>query len=207
MVMPDALDPDLRLPAFAPGMRIGLLGGSFDPPHEGHLAVSQAGLRSLRLDQVWWLVSPHNPLKPNAPANLPGRIAAARAIIDDRRVKVTGVEAALGAVYTADTLRRLLPRLGGVAAVWMMGADNLAGFHRWRDWQAIAGTLPIAVFNRPGWALGSLASPAAIALRRWRLAEGDAARLAAVPPPAWIFLHSPSVTLSSTELRQGRSTS
>src|SRR5687768_8744959 len=103
-----SIDPDLRLPAFTPRMRIGLFGGSFDPPHEGHLAVSRVALRALRLDQVWWLVSPHNPLKPNAPANLVGRLASARAIIRDPRIRVTGFEATLGSVYTADTLRRLL---------------------------------------------------------------------------------------------------
>jgi nicotinate-nucleotide adenylyltransferase len=188
-------------------MRIGLLGGSFDPPHDGHVAISEAALRALRLAQVWWLVSPHNPLKPAAPGNLSGRIEAARALIRDRRIKVTGVEAALGSVYTADTLRRLLPRLRGTRPVWMMGADNLAGFHRWRDWPAIAASLPVAVFNRPGWALSSLAAPAARALRPWRLAEGDAPLLAITPPPAWIFLHSPSVALSSTLLREARSTS
>jgi nicotinate-nucleotide adenylyltransferase len=200
-------DADLRLPAFAAGTRIGLFGGSFDPPHAGHIAVSEVALRAFRLDQVWWLVSPHNPLKPNAPGDLAARIAAARALIRDHRIKVTGVEAALGSVYTAETLKRLIPRLGGVQAVWMMGADNLASFHRWRDWQAIAASLPMAVFNRPGWALRALSSPAARALQAWRLDRSDAALLAASAPPAWVFLPSPAVTASSTALRTGRSKS
>jgi nicotinate-nucleotide adenylyltransferase len=205
--VPTFTHPDLRLPAFTQGMRIGLLGGSFDPPHAGHVALSQAALRALGLDQVWWLVSPHNPLKPNAPSDLPARIAAARALVTDRRIKVTGVEAALGSVYTADTLRRLLPRLRGLAPVWLMGADNLASFHRWQDWQAIAASVPITVFNRPGWALRSLAAPAALALRAWRLDPSDAGALAGTPPPAWVFLHSPSISVSSTALRQARSAS
>ena len=104
-------NPPLRLPAFISGMRIGLLGGSFDPPHAGHVAISEAALRALRLDHVWWLVSPHNPLKPTAPADLHARVAAARALTAHRRIEVTGIEAALGSVYTAETLRRLLPRL------------------------------------------------------------------------------------------------
>ena len=142
-----------RLPPVRPGMRIGLFGGSFDPPHDGHRAVSLEALKRLGLDQVWWLVSPQNPLKPHAPADLGRRIAAARALANHPRIKVTGIEASLGTTYTADTLRKLQERLPGVRLVWMMGADNLASFHRWRDWQGIAADVPIAVFNRPGLAL------------------------------------------------------
>ena len=182
-------------------MRIGLFGGSFDPPHAGHLAVSRAALAALRLQQVWWLVSPHNPLKPHAPGELGARIAAARALVGTGRIKVTGVEASLATVYTAETLQRLLPRLPGVSCVWMMGADNLASFHLWRDWRSIAASLPIAVFNRPGWSLKALASPAAQTLRRWRIDPRDATELAATPPPAWVFLPWPSVPASSTEIR------
>jgi nicotinate-nucleotide adenylyltransferase len=216
--MPQSYDPDLRLPAFVPGMRIGLLGGSFDPAHEGHLAISEAALKALRLDQVWWLVSPHNPLKPRAPGALGARIAAARQVSAHRRIKVTGVEAAFGKpeinrgsglvsgqqtkVYTAETLARLLPRLPGVRAVWLMGADNLATFHLWRDWRSIAASLPIAVFNRPGWAGPALSSLAAFALRRWRLDPRDAALLPLIPPPAWTFLPFPSIGASSTAIRQ-----
>lgn len=195
----------MRLPPFAPGMAIGLFGGSFDPPHAGHVEVSLEALRALRLDRVWWLVSPQNPLKPNAPSSdLARRIAAARALIRSPRIAVTGIEAALGTNYTAETLRRLLPRLPGVDCVWMMGADNLAGFHRWRDWEAIAASLPMAIFNRPGAAMAALASPAAHALARFRLDPADAGRLARTPPPAWVFLPSPTVAISSTELRARR---
>jgi nicotinate-nucleotide adenylyltransferase len=200
-------DPSLaRLPAVRPGQRIGLFGGSFDPPHAGHRAVSLEGLKRLRLDAVWWLVSPQNPLKPHAPAGLARRIAAARALAGDPRIKVTGVEASLGTTYTAETLRRLQARLPGVKLVWMMGADNLASFHRWRDWDGIASAVPIAVFNRPGLALGALAGPTARTFARYRIRERDAARLADMDPPAWVFLPSPHVPLSSTALRaQGKS--
>jgi nicotinate-nucleotide adenylyltransferase len=198
---------DTRLPPFRPGMRIGLFGGSFDPPHAGHLAVSRVALGVLALDAIWWLVSPGNPLKPRSPDGLHNRIAAARAMISAPAIAVTGIEAALGTRYTAETLVRLLPRLHGVDCVWMMGADNLASFHRWRGWREIAATLPIAVFNRPGLALAALASPAALSLRRWRIDPRHAGQLAGSWPPAWVFLPTPHVPLSSTELRAARGTS
>ena len=186
-------------------MRIGLFGGSFDPAHDGHLRVSLEALKRLRLDQVWWLVSPQNPLKPNAPSNdLARRIAAAEAAARHPRIRVTGVEAEFGTTYSAETLARLLPRLTGAFPVWMMGADNLASFHRWRDWQRIAATLPIAVFNRPGDALRALSSPAAKALAPFRLDARDAPLLATMPAPAWVFLPSPHIDISSTALRGRR---
>ena len=195
---------DLRLPPSYPGMRVGFFGGTFDPPHSGHVEVSRVALRALALNQVWWLVSPHNPLKRDAPsADLARRIRAARFITNDPRIKVTGVEAALGTTYTAETLARLLPRLPGVDCVWMMGADNLASFTHWRDWRAIAEGLPIAVFNRPGSALRALASPAARTLWRFRRDPTEAAGLAGSRPPAWVFLPSPHVAISSTAIRAG----
>ncbi len=198
--------PVVSLPPFWPGMRIGLFGGSFDPAHDGHRRVSLEALKRLHLDQVWWLVSPQNPLKPNAPSSdLARRIAAAEAVARHPRIRVTGIEAALGTTYSAETLARLLPRLTGALPVWMMGADNLASFHRWRDWQRIAATLPIAVFNRPGDTLGALAAPAAKALARFRLAARDAPALAAAPAPAWVFLPAPHIDISSTALRRGAS--
>jgi nicotinate-nucleotide adenylyltransferase len=197
---------DLRLPAIHPGLRVGLFGGSFDPPHAGHVEVSRVALRALALDEVWWLVSPHNPLKRHAPSSdIHRRIAAARALVSDPRIKVTGIEALLGTTNNAEKLARLMTRLPGVACVWMMGADNLASFHRWRDWRAIAARLPIAVFNRPGAALRALSSPVARTLWRDRRDPSDAAGLAGSRPPAWVFLPSPHVSLSSTELRAGRS--
>jgi nicotinate-nucleotide adenylyltransferase len=195
----------MGLPFWLPGMRIGILGGSFDPPHDGHRQVSLVALKTLRLDQVWWLVSPQNPLKANTPSqDLIARIRAAEAVARHPRIRVTGIEAVLGTTYTAETLRKLLPRLGGARLVWMMGADNLASFHRWRDWPAIAASLPIAVFNRPGSALAALAGPAAKALARNRIPEREAANLADAAPPAWVFLSRPHIPISSTELRRAR---
>jgi len=197
--------PAFRLPLWMPGMRIGLLGGSFDPPHAGHRQLSLVALKTLRLDQVWWLVSPRNPLKRDAPSeNLAERIDAAEAVARHPRIRVTGIEVALGTTYTADTLRKLLPRLPGAELVWMMGADNLASFHLWRDWQAIAASVPITVFNRPGSALSALASPTAAALAARRIPERAAASLAGRAPPAWVFLSRPHIQISSTELRQAR---
>ncbi len=196
---------DVRLPAFRAGMRIGLFGGSFDPPHAGHVQVSLVALRALKLDQVWWLVSPQTPLKAHSPTDgLSQRIAAARMLAIDPRIRVTGVEATLGTTYTAETIARLKPRLRGVHLVWMMGADNLATFHRWRDWQGIAAMVPIAIFNRPGTAFAALASPAARTLARYRREPRDAATLPGSRPPAWVFLPSPHVAISSTELRAAR---
>ena len=197
-------DP-FRLPLFSPGMRIGLFGGSFDPPHDGHRQVSLAALSLLGLDEVWWLVSPQNPLKPHAPSsNLARRIAQARICANHPQIKVTGIEASLGTSYTAETLKRLLPLMYSTRPVWMMGADNLAGFHHWRDWRRIAAMLPFAVFNRPGLAMKALASPAAKALSKSRIAARYARSLADHPPPAWVFLPAPHVPLSSTEIRAKR---
>ncbi len=195
---------DLALPPHWPGLKVGLFGGTFDPPHAGHLAVSDIALRQLGLDRVWWLVAPQNPLKPHAPSNdLARRIAAARALTRHPRVHVTGVEQALGTRTTAAALGRLLPRLAGVWPVWMMGADSLAGFHRWEAWYSIAARVPIAVFNRPGLALSALASPAAKRLASARIPARDSANLPSLPPPAWVFLPAPHVPLSSTALRAG----
>ena len=149
-------------------------------------------------------MSPQNPLKPHAPADLERRIVTARALVGDPRIKVTGIEALLGTTYTAETLRRLRLRLPGVRLVWMMGADNLATFHRWRNWEGIADMVPMAIFNRPGQALRALASPAARTLAASRIRECDAGRLAGMTPPAWVFLASPHVPLSSTQLRLKR---
>ncbi len=195
--------PALRLPLALPGQRIGLFGGSFDPPHQGHLMLSLMAIRRLKLDRVWWLVTPGNPLKEHAPGALARRLLAAEAIARDPRIVVTAVEAALHTRYTADTLAILARKLPGVDLVWLMGADNLCQFHRWRHWRQIAATMPIAVYDRPGSTFRAMASPAAHALARFRLDEADAALLPGHPTPAWVFLHGPRVAMSSTALRAG----
>ena len=193
----------LRLPPHAPGLRIGLFGGSFNPAHDGHRLASLTALRRLQLDRVWWLVTPGNPLKDNSGLpGLPQRIAHARDVADHTRIAVTGIEARLRTRYTADTLRALKQRCPGVHFVWLMGSDNLASFHRWNEWRAIARMMPVAVIDRPGSTHSSVASPAANWLARWRISESQAAALAGARPPAWIFLHGRRSGLSSTMLRE-----
>lgn len=187
------------LPVAYPGMAVGLLGGSFDPAHEGHAHITREALKRLRLDRVWWLVSPGNPLKARGPAPLSARMAAARAVMDHPRVVVTDIEARLGTRYTAATLAALRARWPGVRFVWLMGADNLAGFHRWQRWDEIAARVPIAVFARPGVGVRALSGKAVRRLGRWRWREP--AGLAMAPPPAWTFLQVPLRDISSTRLR------
>lgn len=183
-------------------MRIGLLGGSFDPAHAGHRAASLKALRRLGLDRVWWLVSPGNPLKDAPSGGLPARIANARRIAAHPRIAVTGIEAELGTRYTVDTLRWLVRRLPGVSFVWLMGADNLAGFDRWRDWEQIAAMVPIAILDRPGLGTAPLATRSARRMQRARRPERLAKTLPGTRPPAWIFLAGPRINLSSTMLRR-----
>ncbi|WP_298957783.1 nicotinate-nucleotide adenylyltransferase [uncultured Methylobacterium sp.] len=196
----------VRLPPAAPGLRIGLYGGSFNPAHAGHLHVSRLALRRLALDRVWWLVSPGNPLKDRRElASLGERMAGARALAaDDPRIAVTGFEAEIGARYTRQSLAWLRRHRPSLRFVWIMGADSLASFHRWQGWREIAATMPLAVIDRPGYTLTATASRAAQALRTHRLDEADAGGLAAAPPPAWVFLHGPRSDLSSTALRKRR---
>jgi nicotinate-nucleotide adenylyltransferase len=189
-------------PLVTPGLRIGLLGGSFDPPHAGHVHITREALKRFGLDRVWWLVSPGNPLKADAPASLKRRMAASRAIMDHPRVDVTDIEAALGTRYTAATIRALQARYPKVRFVWLMGADNLAGFHKWDDWQGIARSVPIGVLARPGEQVRAGLSPAARALAGARLDEGAAHALADAPLPAWTMVTGPMVDISSTAIRQ-----
>jgi len=191
-----------KLPPFGEGMTIGLFGGSFNPPHDGHRHASLVALTRLGLDRVWWLVTPGNPLKDNkALPSLERRVAAARQLADHPRIAVTGIEAAIHTRYTFDTIRWLKRRCPGVTFVWIMGADNLASFHRWQQWRAIASLVPIAVVARPGATTRGPLSKAGRALARWRLPESDARVLTRRPVPAWVFLHAPLDHTSSTALR------
>jgi nicotinate-nucleotide adenylyltransferase len=193
----------VRLPPFGAGQAIGLFGGSFNPPHEGHLLASHLALNKAKLDRLWWLVTPGNPLKSAADlAALRARVEAAQALVHDPRIAVTGLESEIGASYTADTLAFLKRRAASARFVWIMGADNLAQFHRWRHWREIAEAVPILVVDRPGSSFAALSSRAAHALARWRRPERDAARIADLAPPAWIFLHGPRSSASSTALRR-----
>jgi nicotinate-nucleotide adenylyltransferase len=193
------------LPPHAPRMRIGLFGGTFDPPHAAHRAASLIAMRRLNLDRVWWLVTPGNPLKDgHGQATLAQRLAAARAFARHPRIEVTGIEAAIGTRYTHDTLRYLLARCRGLRLVWIMGADNLENFHRWEKWRAIAAMIPIAVIDRLGPSLHAAAAPAGGALARYRLPDWQARALPYRRPPAWVYLHGLKSPLSSTALRAAR---
>jgi nicotinate-nucleotide adenylyltransferase len=188
-------------------MRIGLFGGTFDPPHEAHLGASLLALKRLKLDRVWWLVTPGNPLKDTrGRAPLEHRIAAARTLTRHTRIDVTGLEAVIKTRYTYDTISWLHARCPGVRFVWIMGADNLRSFHRWQRWRDIAAAVPIVVVDRLGPSLYASASPAGQALGRYRLPESDVSTLPLRQPPAWAFLHGLKSALSSTALRALRRT-
>ena len=185
-------------------MRIGLLGGSFNPPHEGHALITRLALRRLQLDRVWWLVTPGNPLKSlTGLAAMRARIAAARRLDVGPRVVVSDIEAQIGSRFTYDTLVWLKRRAPGVHFVWIMGADNLRQFYRWRRWRAIADLAPIVVADRPGSTLSATSGRAGAALAPFRVSERDAARLATMRPPALLYLHGKRSELSSTALRRG----
>ncbi len=183
-------------------MRVGLLGGSFNPPHAAHRAISLFAIKRLKLDRVWWLVTPGNPLKDHGRLHeLEERAKAAQAIADDPRIEVTCLESVIGTRYTMDTINFLRRRASNLRFVWIMGADNLAQFHRWQNWQRIATQVPIAVIDRPPQSFRALTAPAAQALARYRLPENEAARLANTRAPAWVFLTGMKLNLSSTGLR------
>ncbi len=190
------------LPPHALGLKIGLFGGSFNPPHEGHRAASLIALHRLGLDAVWWLVSPANPLKdPRDLAPFPKRMAAARAAARHPHIEVSGIDAEIGAHYTYQTIRYLKGHCPGVHFVWIMGADNLANFHRWQRWREIAAAVPIAVVDRPGATLAATHAPAAVALAPYRRDASQARVFPLRKPPAMMFLYGPRSTLSSTALR------
>jgi len=188
----------------AAGRRIGLLGGSFNPAHDGHRFVSRLALERLDLDEVWWLVAPQNPLKPLAGmAPFEERLERARAFAQTSQVVVTGIEAGLHTRYTADTLTKLQRRAPTARFVWLMGADNLATIHRWRHWEAIFESVPVAVFDRSPYSFSCLASRAAVRFRRHRLPAWRARALAETAPPVWTFVLGPRHPASATAIRGG----
>jgi len=190
-----------QLPHTRPGMVIGLLGGSFDPPHAGHVHISREALRRFALDQVWWVVSPGNPLKSRGPAPLSRRMAACRALLEHPRIWVTDFEAQAGTRYTAETLRILQRARPGVRFVWLMGADNLAQLDQWQDWHEIMHRVPVGVLARPGQRISARMSKAARLYRHARLPGRQGRILGQATPPAWSFVNVPMTAMSSTAIR------
>ena len=186
------------------GLRIGLLGGSFNPAHEGHRRISLVALRRLGLDQVWWLVSPQNPLKPeHGMAPLEERLSSARDMASHPSIRVTAIERHLGTRYTADTLAALISRAPKTRFVWLMGADNLLTLPRWHTWTRIMESVPVAVIARPGYSLKARLSPAAQRYARQQISADRGRALAACTPPAWIFIEDRPIAISSTQIRAG----
>ncbi|MEM9784426.1 MAG: nicotinate-nucleotide adenylyltransferase [Pseudomonadota bacterium] len=188
-------------PLALPGQRIGLLGGSFDPAHQGHVHITLWALHTFALDQVWWLLTPGNPLKAHGPADLRRRLTASRAIMRHPRVRITDIEARLGTRFTADTLARITLRYPGVRFVWLMGADNLARFHRWERWDWIMHHFPVGVLARPGEQLHAGLAPAVRRFSRARLPQHEAGRLAFADPPSWVLLTGAMSEQSSSAIR------
>lgn len=183
------------------GMRVGLLGGSFDPPHAGHLHISQWALKEFGLDQIWWLVTPGNPLKKDAPADMDRRIAASAALANHPRIKITDIERHMGTRYTAETLTELTKRYCDVRFVWLMGSDSLADFHRWDRWADIMNMMPIGVLARPGQQVRAGSSFAARRFARYRLAPRRSTALPFRQAPCWSLLTGPMMKISSTDIR------
>ena len=202
---PSSLRERVRLPPHGRRMRIGLFGGTFDPPHLAHLGACLLAMKRLNLDRVWWLVTPGNPLKDTRGlAPLEDRIVAARALARHPRIEVIGLEAQIDTHYTYETIAYLRKRAPTVRFVWIMGADNLRSFHRWQNWRGIANLVPIGVVDRLGPSLYASASPAGQALARKRIPEGLAKSLLDRRSPVWVYLHGLKSPLSSTALRAAR---
>ncbi len=199
--------PDILPPAIAAiarrGGRIGLLGGSFNPAHDAHRHISLVALRRLKLDAVWWLVSPQNPLKSDkGMAALDKRLARACETADHPDIFASAIETELGTRFTVDTIAALKRAFPRARFVWLMGGDNLATFHLWRRWKDIARLVPIAVVARPGFTIRALGSPAGHHLRAARMPATDASKLAGQKPPAWVFIRERLDPTSATELRK-----
>ena len=189
------------LPPTAKGMRIGLYGGSFNPAHCGHVAVAREALRRLHLHQLWWLISPQNPLKVEKPAAMDERLAALRALARHPQFHFLTFEQEQRLNYSYQTVRAVLKRNQGVRFVWIMGADSFAGLDHWRRWRWIVGRIALAVFDRPGYRYQALHSRAGHFLQNRKFNEAHASRLLDVWPPAWSYLSFPLSPLSSSQLR------
>ena len=189
------------MPLATQGLRIGLLGGSFDPPHSGHMHISKWAIKEFSLDRIWWLVSPGNPLKKDAPADLDRRLSACNKLVNHPKVIVTDLERVFNTRYTAQTLTSLKSQYRGVRFVWLMGADNLAEFHKWDRWQDIMHMLPVGVMARPNQQLAANCSTAARIFRESRLSAQSSTALPFKEAPSWSLLTGPMDDESSSKIR------
>lgn len=194
--------PALKTESLKPGMRVGLYGGSFDPPHIAHGHVARTAKKRLGLDRVWWLISPGNPFKDHRPAPMAERIAAINAIVPDPGHVPSALEASLPSHRTADVIAWMQLRHPGVHFVWVMGADGFAQLHQWHNWYEIACRVPICVISRPGHTLKAQMSPAARRLSRYRVPENQAKAVIG-QVPGWTYLSEPLHPHSSRALRAG----
>ena len=184
--------------------RIGILGGSFNPAHRGHLHISKQALSLMQLDEVWWMVSPQNPLKSaKGMGDLSTRILSAKTIAVDPRIRVTDIEVSFGTTYTAETLKELKKTYPKTHFVWLMGADNLMQIYKWKDWESIFKVFPIAIFTRPRYTNRALAGFAAQRFARYRVHENQARKLSVMRAPAWCFLNIKPDAISATRVRAG----
>lgn len=191
------------MPPTARGLTIGLLGGSFNPPHEGHRHISIEAMRRVGLDRVWWLVTPGNPLKQNNDLpDIAERAKKSAMIANHPRIAISMIEEKIGSAFTANTIKHLTRKSSGVQFVWLMGGDNLADFHRWERWRDIAAMVPIAVLDRPGTRHKALSSPAAKSLASHQIPPHAAQALTQDEPPIWTYLDIPLSSQSSTALRR-----
>lgn len=195
----------IRLPPFARGQRIGLFGGSFNPAHQGHVMVALYALKRLKLDWVWWLVSPQNPLKDAADTgDYDQRLAVARRLARHPRFVVTDIERQMKSLYTADTLEQLKRCAKTARFVWIMGADSLKDLHHWHHWPDLIGDVALAVLARPGYSIRALGSKAAVRLARARVSGDRPSSVLGKRPPAWVFITMPLRPESSTAIRKRR---
>ncbi len=202
---PGAQSPRLRRNGLTcrPGLKVGLLGGSFNPAHAGHMHISRLALQRLGLDQIWWLVSPQNPLKSTAGMlSMQQRIKSAKRVANGTAIQVTAIEASFRTSNTVDTIRNLNSLFPKTKFVWLMGADNLGQMSRWRHWQTLMGNVPIAIFGRPTYSLRALNSLAARHIRRQRVRAQRFRGLALRKPPVWCFISGPLHPQSATAIRQ-----
>ena len=191
----------IGFPTTKPGMTVGLLGGSFDPPHEGHVHITKQALKAFGLSKIWWLVSPSNPIKINQPQDLKKRFEASKKVMRHPSVIITNIEDHLKTKYTAETLQKIQSIYPGVKFVWLMGADNLVNFHRWDKWTWILKNVSVGVLARPGEQIRAGLSPAATYYQKFRLPAERANQLAILKPPNWTLLIGPMRDISSTRLR------